>query len=207
MGFKQRKVLGLITSLEDLSIYRFDKIINGDLRYLSRSANLGSLSVGQIYEQAWEKLYNEYVKLTKNNTTLRIYLLIGEINYLTLRYKIVPSLIDTVLSATDEKIFEGCIDEIEMWGFLINKDNPLEDELEKVVKALNNSLTKIKRKKAEYDDLTKKKEVELTIFQQKTKLERILGININVKICSVIEWLAYIDEAKLIMKSKKNNNG
>lgn len=203
MGARKRKNIELHKSLEDLSIYRFDKIINGDLRYLANVENVTKVKISQAYNDVWKELYNEYAKKTKNNTTVRIYLLLGEINYLTLRFNIVPQLIDVVLSAVNKEIFELAITEIESWGFRLNKDAPIGKEIEKVIKAINNSQTKIKRKLEEYKELTKEKEKALSLVQQKVKLERILGFTIDIKKTNVLEWLSYWDEVKLITSKKE----
>lgn len=206
MGFKKRKNIELYRSLEDLSIYRFDKIIHGDLRYLSKKENVTNVKISNVYNEVWKGLYNDYAAKTNNNTTIRVYLLLGEINYLSLRYKIVPELIDVALSSTDLDIFKMAITEIKSWGFSMDMNNPIVEETNKIIKALNNSITKIKRKRAEYKELTKKEEKALSIIQQKVKLERVIGIKVDIKKDSVLDWLAYWDEFKIIIDQKEKAN-
>jgi predicted ribosome quality control (RQC) complex YloA/Tae2 family protein len=205
MGFRKRKNIELYSSLEEISIYRFDKIINGDLRYLANVENVTNVKISEAYKESWKKLYNEYASKTKNNTIVRVYLLLGEINYLSLRLKVVPMLIDIMISSTDIDIFNMAVEEINKWGFFINKEKPMRDEINKITKALNNSITKIKRKKSEYKELTKEKQESLSLIQQKIKLEVILGIKIDVKRESVLDWLSYWDEVKIITERKKKS--
>lgn len=63
----------------------------------------------------------------------------------------------------------------------MDMNNPIVEETNKIIKALNNSITKIKRKRAEYKELTKKEEKALSIIQQKVKLERVIGIKVDIK--------------------------
>lgn len=203
MGFRKRKNIELYESLEDLSIYRFDKIINGDLRYLAKEDHVAKIKIDDCYKEVWKKLYNEYASKTKNNTTVRIYLLIGEINYLSLRRYIVPSLVDVILSATNVDVFNVAVDEVCSWGFSINKNKPIGEEIEKVLKAINNSGNKIKRKKAELEGLTEGKKNSLSLIQQKVKLENILKLSIDIRKTSVIEWLTYWEEVELMTSKKK----
>ena len=59
-----------------------------------------------------------------------------------------PELIDVALSSTDLDIFKMAITEIKSWGFSMDMNNPIVEETNKIIKALNNSITKIKRKKS-----------------------------------------------------------
>ena len=200
----RRKKIELYRSLDELSIYRFDKIISGDLRYLSKKDDITYVKISDVYNDVWKDLYNQYAEKTKNNTTVRSYLLIGEINYLSLKLYIVPTLIDVVLSPTTKNQFLHTVNEIRNWGFPIDNDENLAERFKKISESLKNSKTKLKRKKAEYKELTKENENRLSIIQQKVKLERALGVSIDVNKTSVIEWLAYWDEMESMIQISKN---
>lgn len=203
MGSRKRKNIELYKSLEDLSIYRFDKVINGDLRYLSKEENVTHIKISEVYESVWSKLLDEYSVKTKNNSTVRIYLLLSEINYLSIRAITVSSLVENVLTSTHEHIVDLSIKEIEKWGFSINIEINLREQLNKILLVLKNSSTKIKRKTAEYKELTRGSEESLSLIQQKVKLERILGFTIDIKKTNVLEWLSYWHEVKLITRKKE----
>ena len=205
MGFRKRKNIELYDSIEDISIYNFDKVINGDLRYLAKTDNISKVKISDAYKNAWSKIYNEYASKSKNNEIVRIYFLLAEINYLRLRVQIVPKLIDVLLSAVDLDIFKLEVDEIENLRLSFNKENPLKEEVIKIQKVLKNSITKLKRKQHDYNELTKEKEAKQTIYQQKITLERGLGISIDIKNDSIAYWLSCWDELKKVIEHKKKN--
>lgn len=209
MGTSKYKNIELYRSLEELSIYRFDKCISGDLRYLSKEEDVTHIKISDAYNDVWKDLYNQYAEKTKNNITISIYLLIGEINYLKLRIYIVPELINILLNPISKDQFIYAIQEIRNWGYAIDDDEDLTIRLNKILEAVKNSKTKIKRKKEEYKELTKHNGKPLTIHQQRLKLERGLGIKINIHKDNVEYWLECWNELDRIIRlqRKKINSG
>mgnify|MGYP003643953718 CR=1 FL=1 len=205
MDVIKSKNISLYKSLDDISIYRFDKALNGDLRYLSKKKDVEKIIIDVDFQNVWSDLINEYSIRTKNNTTIRIYLLIGEISYLESRNNVVPSLINNIIKSKDEEITKESIDHINRWGFPINSEKSINEELKKIMIAINNSHTKIKRKTAEYKDLTKDKGSQLTLIQQKLKLDRHLGVKIDLKKDTVSYWLACWDELELLTSEKRKS--
>ena len=205
MDVIKSKNISLYKSLDDISIYRFDKALNGDLRYLSKKKDVEKIIIDVDFQNVWSDLINEYSIRTKNNTTIRIYLLIGEINYLESRNNVVPSLIQNIILSKDKEITKESIDHINRWGFPINSEKSINEELKKIMIAINNSYTKIKRKTAEYKDLTKDKGSQLTLIQQKLKLDRHLGVKIDLKKDTVSYWLACWDELELLTSEKRKS--
>ena len=205
MDVIKSKNISLYKSLDDISIYRFDKALNGDLRYLSKKKDVEKIIIDVDFQNVWSDLINEYSIRTKNNTTIRIYLLIGEINYLESRNNVVPSLIQNIILSKDEEITKESIDHINRWGFPINSEKSINEELKKIMIAINNSHTKIKRKTAEYKDLTKDTGERMSLIQQKIKLEINLSLSypINLKKTSVSGWLSYWDQLELITSQKR----
>ena len=207
MGVRN-KSLELYRSLDEITVYRFDKAINGDLRYLSKKENVTKVSISDAYETAWKEIFNEYVEKSKGTNIIKSYLLIGEINYLKSRLYIIPRLVNTVLGTTNNDAFNHSLKEIELWGFRIDRSKGLDDQMTKVLKTLKNSRTKIKRKEAELKELNGS-EKPLTIQEQKVQLHRILGVNIDLRVTTMLEWIAYWKEVDLLKqrKKKKINSG
>jgi len=205
MGIIKSKNISLYNSLDDISIYRFDKALHGDLRYLSKKKDIEKVEVDNYFQDAWSDLINKYSILTKNNSTIRIYLLIGEISYLESRNAVVPSLIQNVIMSKDKYITEESIKHLSKWGFSINTEKNLNDELKKIVTAINNSNTKVKRKISEYKDLTRDSGEKLSLIQQKTKLEINLSLSypINLKKTSVTGWISYWEQLELLTSQKR----
>lgn len=189
----------IYTDLDILPIYNFDKCMNGELKYLFPSKKG---VINKDVEQLWEKMYNAYCLLTVNNESLTYYRLIGEIAWLEKRLIFVPILLNLLLK-TPNKDKSQILKELSAWKFSINEVNPLESEIELVITALNNSKTKLKRKIDEYKDIKEKPKDGVSLAVQKAKLHRLLNIDVNTRITSVTEWLAYWGEVKLL--SKKDN--
>ena len=202
----RNKSISLYRSLDEISVFRFDKAVNGDLRYLAKKEDVTSISIGDAYEEAWSEIFNEYVEKSKGTTVITSYLLIGEINYLKSRLYIVPQLVKTVLGTTNNDAFNFSLKEIELWGFRIDRSKGLDDQMTKVLKTLQNSKTKIKRKEAELQELNGS-EKPLTIQEQKVQLHRILGVNIDLRVTTMLEWIAYWQEVDLLKRRKKINSG
>jgi len=202
----RNKSINLYRSLEEISVFRFDKAVNGDLRYLAKKEDVTSISIGDAYEEAWKEIFNEYVEKAQGTNIIKSYLLIGEINYLKSRLYIVPQLVKTVLGTSNNDAFKYCLREIELWGFRIDRSKGLDDQMTKVLKTLQNSKTKIKRKEAELQELNGS-EKPLTIQEQKVQLHRILGVNIDLRVTTMLEWIAYWQEVDLLKRRKKINSG
>lgn len=193
----------IITDLEDLSIYNFDKCLNGEIRYLFEGYKKEDFEITKELNFAWEKLYNQYCSITKNNNAINIYMLACEINYIQNKLKIVPVLLDQALKCFDKQDLRDILKEVSKWGYAIDGNKNLIDEIKKVANVLNNTKTKLLRKENEYKELTKDNENSLSLIQQKVKLHNILKIDIDLKKTNVLEWLAYWKEVEIISKIKK----
>ncbi len=203
MGVRNKRV-ELYRSLDEISVYRFDKAINGDLRYLAKVDYVGQVSIDEAYKEAWSEIYNEYIEKTKGTNIIQAYLLKGEILYLRTRLEIVPALIKTVLSTNDNNVYKYSLREIKLWGFPIDDQNELSFELEMVRKAVRNSINKLKRKQEELKRVWGDRKVP-TIQEQKVRLHTILGVDLNLKTTNMLEWIAYWEEA--YAKQKRRING
>jgi hypothetical protein len=193
----------IITDLEDLSIYSFDKCLKGNLLYLIDGYNKEPLEASEEINKAWEKLYNDYCGITKNNAAINVYLLACEINSIQNKITIVSILLNQALKHLDKSDLKEIIKEILNWGYVIDSSKDIESEVKKVVDVLNNTRTKLLRKEKEYEELTKGAEKQISLIEQKVKLHNILKIDINTKETSVLEWLAYWKEVESISKQKK----
>jgi len=193
----------IYTDLDLLPIYNFDKCINGELKYLYTSKK-GEIS-DELTEQ-WEILYNKYCELTANSETSRYYRLIGEIKSLENRLIYYPVLLNNLLK-TPKKDIEPILEELRLWKLPINTNKDIEKEIERVLTALNNSKTKLTRKKNELEDLKKHNEqiksVNISLQGQSVKIHKLLGVKPNIFEDSVTTWLAYWNEIKNL--NSKNN--
>ena len=201
MGVITDQQITIIDSLEDLSIWAFDKCLNGELQYLIINHKEGEIP--DEVTKKWHELYNKFCELTKNTSSLKLYLLACELNHLEAKFKFVPVLLKQLLKLESKELFQEYCKELSAWGFPIDQRKPLVDEIEKITNVLQNVRTKYNRKLSEYEELNNKKVDVLSIYDQKVKLERILKISIDVKKANVLEWLAYWKEVESIVKNNK----
>lgn len=200
------KHITLYNSLDDLSIFRFDKISRGNFKWLIKEydteSNITDTDLPKNTFKIWEKLYLEYSELVKNPKTILIYVLTCEINYLETLQIVVGTLISQVAKGKPANIQKEYFDELHNWGFAINEDAAIESELIRLSNQLRGSNSKLDRKISEYkeaikDDGSKK----TTLIQQKVRLSMSLKMNIDIHTTSVTEWIAFWNELNEMNKS------
>lgn len=191
-------------SLDDISIYRFDKCLNGNKKFLVVDYKYGHLDLEDEADDIWEELYNEWSKKTFSVEAMHIYTLACEITHLEAMIQIVPILIKGLFRGLENDVFEAYLFELKEWGFEIDRNKSLEDQLQNIELKLKGRGSKLKRKREDYKDLTKgnKSAKSTSIFNQKIKLERAFGsgTSIDVKKTSVSEWIAYLKELETLNK-------
>jgi hypothetical protein len=166
-------------------------------------------------DKVWKTIYDEYLDLSGDKTTMAYYELIGDIMYLTTRYKVVSALLSVlVTSAMEKEVRLLYIAELRGWDYVINTKNPIEKELEQMVIQLKQSENKIRIKESQLEDLKKENSSNenFTLIQQQVKLELALGKNeIDVRKVSVSKWIVMMNEVKEIKeqqrKQQQKNNG
>lgn len=191
--------MNIYNNIDILPIYNFNKCFKGDLKYMFKDLNFID---SPVVKTQWNKLYNEYCKLTYNNTTLKYYRLVGELKFLENREIYVPVLLD-LLTKTPKDDRGDIITELRKWKISVNKNTDLNKLFEVSIKVLNNSKNTYNRKLAELEAMNNKPKEVLSLQQQKAKLHKLLGINIDLHTTSVSEWLAYWEEVKTL----KQNDG
>lgn len=191
--------MNIYNNIDILPIYNFNKCVKGELKYMFKDLNFID---SPVVKTQWNKLYNEYCKLTYNNTTLKYYRLIGELKFLENREVYVPVLLD-LLTKTPKDDREDIIEELRKWKISVKKDTDLTKLFETSIKVLNNSKNTYNRKLAELEAMNNKPTEVLSLQQQKAVLHRHLGININLHKTPTSEWVAYLND----LENLKQNNG
>lgn len=194
------KTRSFYESLEEIPIYNFYKCYKGDLSYIFLDRN-GEIT--EDVEQVWSELLNEYHELTVNNDTIWFYDTILEVKWLENRLIFVPILLDTA-TKTPINDRKNLFKEIKSWKLPINS---LKD-VDKCLKALENSKNKLNRKLEEIKDYKEKKKnnnvKETSLQKQAIGIERHLGIKPNIFKDSVVTWISYFDEIKELSAKKSN---
>lgn len=192
------------SSLDIMSIYAFDKVSKGDMRYLI----VGFEDDGEEIEMpegtdiVWGNLYTEYCELMGNSEALMIFVLACEVNYLEMRELAVSTLLAQLTKGKPQEILKEYYEELREWGFKVDESKEYDVILDNIMLQLRASGNKLRRKKSEYKDLTKKDDdyKETTLIQQKVSLHLNSKINIDLKTTTVTEWMTYWSEL-----DKQNN--
>lgn len=192
------KHTNVYTSLEVFPIYNFYKCLSGNLQYIYKDRE-GDLT--EEIDKLWSKLYDEYFKLISNSEHQQYFRLILEIEWLKNRLVYAPVLLNLLLK-TPKNNREGIQKELKRWRLPFKT----EKDIDKCLTVLNNSKTKLKRKRTELEGLNNKnsklKENSISLEKQSVKLQRRLGVTPDIFKDSVMKWLAYWDELKELSDKK-----
>ena len=165
---------------DEIPIYNFYKVLQEkDYNHLYPEFDgYNSVEHHDDIEKTWKKIYDEYVDLSGDKTTMQYYELMGDILHLTTRYKVVSALL-TILatSAMEKEVTLLYIAELKSWDYVINTKNPFEKEIEKMVLQLKQSENKIRIKESKLEELKKENSSgeSFTLTEQQVALELALN--------------------------------
>lgn len=202
----------ITTELKNLNIITFLEIMHNNKVELLDESNKGSYTEEEAEQlnNAWLKLYDEYFEI-KNDITAKVYLE-NRIKVFQLQTKVLGfvKLHDLLVHAqtleenTEVKLL--VIDNLKLIEprFKVNMfDSIVEicERVKKTIKALDNELNQIK------SNQEKKEEKQVfNVYKVIASIEQVLERSINVKDVNVLQFIAYEDTAKDIMKSKEKLN-
>ena len=126
--------------------------------------------------------------------------LVIELDYLERRLHIVGALIHSINE--ENKIDFGV--ELNAWGFKFNAKKTVKSQLKTLNRQVRAAKTKISLKQSDLDQMDSG-QAPMGILKQKIKLERALGLKIDIKTTSVDEWLALYDELIELNENGKRN--
>lgn len=184
------KYENIYTDIDELPIYNFYKCVDGRLNFMYIDRK-GEENV--IVRKEWNKIYNQYCKLTYNNSTLKYYRLVGEIEFLKNRKIFAPILLGLLLK-TPKNELKHILEELKKWKIRININNDIDKEIEKGLRVLKNSENTLTRKSNELESMNEKPKKVLSLQSQKARVHKNIGISVDLHNTSVSEWLAYLDE-------------
>ncbi|WP_299116942.1 hypothetical protein [uncultured Winogradskyella sp.] len=203
MGIVEDKTITLFESLDDISIYRFDKCMHGHLKYMIASYEYGIQKLYPIETKiVWDKLYDKWCVLTGDLESAQVYTLACEIDYLKNLMAFVPVLMMQLIKGCNNE--NEVIEELRSWRFIIDKEKDIISEIERLGHQLRATESKLNMKLDDYEELNKKDVKPMTLQQQKVRLERALGVSIRIKKTSATEWLAYCNELQNLKPLRTN---
>lgn len=185
----------------DLPIYNFDKILkSNNLAYMVIGWNeREEIEIPKEAQSKWDEVYNEYCERTANNEALTFYSLTCEVGYLEMRYTAIFSLVQNLCEPYKEEIGRR----LNKWKVPFNIKGSIKKQLPQLETQLRIAFQNIKIKKNKLEALKGDEEEQSTVLQQKIKLERIVGLKIDLKTTSVEEWIEINNEAKSIIEQQK----
>lgn len=195
--------MDLFLGIGDMPIYNFDKVLQtNNMAYLIVGWNeRNEIEVPKEANERWSDIYNAYCEKTANNEALTYYSLNCEIGYLEMRYLAICSLIDNLCEPYKEEIGKR----LNKWGIPFNIKGSISKQTELLKRHLRIAEQNINIKKRKLEQIKDNQEESVSIIKQKIRLERITGINIDLKKTSVEEWIEIHNEAKEIIQSQKRN--
>lgn len=197
---------------EELPIYNFYKVVDTkDYSYLMFDYDgYSKLEVDEEVISLWEKIYEEYLKLSDNNTMLIYYETVSELLYLETRYEVALTLLQQIaLGRMEETMLRAYVLELGKWKYHLNDKKPLEEELDRLTRQLRQSENKIRIKQNRKKELeAENKDSPMSLVQQQVKLEQALSRNeIDTKTTSVSKWIELVKEVKFINQQRTSKNG
>lgn len=193
-------------SCDELPMYNFDKVKTEGFKWLVYGYDgWGEVETPEDIESIWGDILNEYAQLTENNTSLYYFELLADISDLQTRLTIVSALLYGLESrwhtmAPDVK--KDYIQELKDWRFYFNPASP-KDEFDRMHGQIRAVETKIKIKEKELKDFeTAQGKGNEDLNKIKVKIQRIIKMRVDLKITSVKEWLAIVEDAISISKAK-----
>ena len=197
---------------DELPIYNFYKVLEtNELCYLYLDYDgYEKMKVIEVLGGVWEGIYEEYLKLVGDNTTILYYEVVNNLLYLETRYSVVSTLLQQiVMGRMDKDMLRAYILQLREWKYYIDDEKPLNDEISRMVRQLKASENRIRLKKEEKKQLeTAKSNEKMSLIDQQVKLEQALSRNeIDTKRTVVSKWITMIKEVKLINDQRKKQNG
>jgi hypothetical protein len=182
-----------------------------DYRYLVVGYDgYNDVEVPEEAEQRWTDIFDEWVKLTDNNSIIYYYQLISEVAYLETRFVVAQVLLLQIYEREmDEKTLDMYIEMLKNWRYTYKKGSDKVEELTRLFNQHKTSQNKLGIKRSELESLQKdNKENVQNLEAQAVTLEQITGRNnIDPKTTSVLKWNEICKVADSINAQRRKQYG
>lgn len=187
-----------------------------DLKYLVKKGSIPSKS---ILESQMEKINSEFMDLRGQNSTITIFDKIQYREQLVLKVNFCFQLVDRISQRSIQGLLtvetlEGFVGELKRWGFRINRDKPLLDELQNItneLKALQTTIDILQEEiyPEQVEDASEEEKGTLAFEKMLLSYQRILGIGkIDKKTTTLAEFVVIEQSVKdEYERRKKSENG
>lgn len=198
-------------SCEEISIWNLNKIFTTkDLKFMfSNYEDIEHLEVTEEIAANWESLYFEFLELLADPGMLLYYELSKDLQYLQSRFAITQQLLKIVFHRYAKDLnSDKYIAELRLWGFKINPNKDLLEEIARMTRQLKGSEVRIRIVEKELKDLKQVQGEPLSLVTQGVKLELALGKdNIDLKTTSAAKWIVYYKELEELNAHRRLKNG
>jgi len=207
---KKQKQVHFYKGCSDISIFNFDEIAKtNNYSYLVIGYDgYNEVDFDEIKAQElWKKIYNDFCKLSNDNTSLLYYELLNHLSYLKMRKLFVLALLNQLnFFKKSNSIKKLYFSELAEWGYKSDPKDTLKDKLEKMYRLVRANDNKIGLIESEIEFLKEDEQEPMSLTKQAIKLEQGLDRNeINTKTTSVEKWLGLFDELKIRNEHRRRN--
>lgn len=190
--------------LETQNICLLDKNYSDDKKYSEIQLRQISAIFAELYDDFFIRLNNRKAKANLVNSQDKM--------MLSVKLMVLNECLNTLIfiSQNYSKISKAYQKELNIYQTIksISKNtkfaetNTLSDNIQKVRDLINTNQLTFERKYS--DDV---KDQNYTFEKQVVDVEQILGRSLNIKECSVIQWIGYINKVQEIIKAKEKEHG
>lgn len=188
----------LYKSCADLPMHNFNEVRKtGDFSWLVVGYDGYKKVKGLNDKKAkkrWDDIQEDYLQLTKNNTTIQYFELIVDQSDLRVRYEHAKAILTQLEErpSIDPEIKKAYIQELREWRFYLNEGKSFEKEIERLVRQLKAVKMKIKMMGDEIDSAERKRP-SMNLVKLKVDVQNIIKRDIDLKKISVEEWVYTLD--------------
>ena len=190
---KRNQDFNLINSASELTLDKFiDCIVNRNLKILIKKGEIET----NVLEQAWDKIYDEYLSILKNRDQSYIYHLQKDILLLEFKMSQINLCVTYLLCETDEKKINEVLKELQKLTFVIGKFDvndrqSFELDIQRVLSNARKLIVEHEEKIQEFNNLLKSDDEKLTEASFDAliiKLSKYMQFKIDKKITTVSEF-------------------
>lgn len=190
--------------LETQNIYILDKNYSEDKKYSQIQLRQISTIFADLYDDFFIRLNNKKAKTNLVNSQDKM--------MLSVKLMVLNECLNTLIfiSKNYSKISKAYQKELNIYQTIQNiskntnfaETNTLLDNIQKVKDLINTNQLTFERKYS-----NEVKDNNYTFEKQVVDVEQVLGRSLNIKECSVIQWIGYINKVQEIIKEKEKENG
>lgn len=214
----KKKPLKIYKTCDSIWMHNFYKALDtNDYRWLVVDYDEYSdfkLTENQEVElgEIWKELFNEYLELKKDQTTINNLRKRGLIANLQNRLFFAATLLKLIIKNPNTKNLDEIISELQKWKVRFDKKKPVLSEIERITKQLKQLKTRINLETSRYEKIMEKykNKENVTIDTQIVNIGKILDLKypIDKKTTVMSQWVSHTENAKKIIEDgrKDRNN-